>query len=112
MFVKLILGISMKRRYLVDINKRFVNKAKKYIRIKQQIMDLVKDIDNPLSRMVTINALLHHKMQGFFWTGFYLIDNGELLVGPYQGTLACILLKKNTGVCWAGINQKKNSYRS
>ncbi len=70
-------------------------------------MDLIKDIDNPLSKMATINALLHHKMQGFFWTGFYLLDKGELLVGPYQGTLACILLKKDTGVCWTGINRRE-----
>jgi len=54
--------------------------------------------------MATINAVLHHKMPGFFWTGFYLLHNGELMAGPYQGTLACILLKKDTGVCWAGIN--------
>ncbi|MEI8060397.1 MAG: GAF domain-containing protein, partial [Ferruginibacter sp.] len=33
--------------------------------------------------------------------------NGELLVGPYQGSLACQKLKKDTGVCWASINQKK-----
>ncbi len=55
--------------------------------------------------MSTIIAVLHHKMNTFFWTGFYLLqENGELLVGPYQGTLACIKLKKNTGVCWAAIN--------
>ena len=82
-----------------------MNKAKRYIRIEQQIKDLIEDIDNPLSKMATINAVLHHKMPGFFWTGFYLLDNGELLVGPYQGTLACIRLKKDTGVCWAGINR-------
>jgi len=82
-----------------------MNKAKRYIRIEQQIKDLIEDIDNPLSKMATINAVLHHKMPGFFWTGFYLLDNGELMVGPYQGTLACIRLKKDTGVCWAGINR-------
>ena len=43
-------------------------------------------------------------MNCFFWTGFYLLDDGELIVGPYQGSLACIKLKKNTGVCWAGVN--------
>ena len=55
--------------------------------------------------MATIAAVLHHKMKGFFWTGFYLLDDGELIVGPYQGSLACIVLKKDTGVCWAGINR-------
>ena len=55
--------------------------------------------------MATIVAVLHHKMDYFFWTGFYLLDDGELIVGPYQGSLACIKLKKDTGVCWAGINK-------
>ena len=81
-----------------------MNKEKKYIRIKKQIEKLIKNIDNPISRMATINALLHFKMPGFFWIGFYLLNDGELLIGPYQGTLACLSLKKNSGVCWAGIN--------
>jgi GAF domain-containing protein len=42
-------------------------------------------------------------MPHFFWTGFYILDNGELIIGPYQGPLACQILDKNTGVCWAGI---------
>jgi GAF domain-containing protein len=57
--------------------------------------------------MATIVAVLHHKMNYFFWTGFYMLTEGELIVGPYQGPVACILLKKDTGVCWAGINQKE-----
>jgi GAF domain-containing protein len=56
--------------------------------------------------MATINAVLHHKLSGFFWTGFYLLNEGDLLVGPYQGPVACLKLKKNTGVCWEAINQK------
>ena len=85
-----------------------MDKEKLYIRIKEQLKELIEDISDPLSRMATINALLHHKMPGFFWTGFYLLKDGELLVGPYQGTLACLSLKKNTGVCWACINGKKS----
>lgn len=57
--------------------------------------------------MATVVAVLHHKMDSFFWTGFYLLQDGKLQVGPYQGSLACINLAKNTGVCWAGINAKK-----
>lgn len=85
-----------------------MNKVKAYLRIKGQIEKLIKDIDNPISRMATINAILHFKMSGFFWTGFYLLTDGELLVGPYQGTLACLSLKKDTGVCWEGINSGKS----
>ena len=57
--------------------------------------------------MATINAVLHHKMETFFWTGFYLLQDGKLQVGPYQGALACINLAKDTGVCWAALNQGK-----
>ena len=57
--------------------------------------------------MATIAAVLHHKIEYFFWTGFYLLHNGKLQVGPYQGSLACINLAKNTGICWAAINSKK-----
>lgn len=82
-------------------------KFNRYQRIYQQVEPLTRDIQSPVSRMATICALLHHKMKGFFWTGFYLLQDGELLVGPYQGPLACLKLKKDTGVCWAGVNSQK-----
>ncbi len=89
----------------------FMDKQKKerrYARLYKQIKDLiVKSSNNPLSNMATINAVLYHKMDTFFWTGFYLLQKGKLQVGPYQGSLACINLAKDTGVCWAAINQKK-----
>jgi L-methionine (R)-S-oxide reductase len=82
-------------------------KAARYERIYNQLQDLVvKSIDST-ARMATIAAVLHHKMDGFFWTGFYLLREGNLIVGPYQGPVACLELNKNTGVCWAGINQGK-----
>jgi GAF domain-containing protein len=57
--------------------------------------------------MATVAAVIHHKMDGFFWTGFYLLSDGTLLVGPYQGPVACQVLDKDTGVCWTGINEQK-----
>lgn len=80
-------------------------KTGRYQRIYKQLAELLKDKPNPVASMATIAAVLHHKMDYFFWTGFYLLDNGELIVGPYQGSLACIKLKKDTGVCWTGINK-------
>ncbi len=79
-------------------------KLKKYDRLYEQLQQLVVDKHNAVSRMATIAAVLHHKMKGFFWTGFYLLDEGELMVGPYQGPLACLKLRKDTGVCWASVN--------
>lgn len=57
--------------------------------------------------MATIVAVLHHKMEYFFWTGFYLIDNGEMTVHIYQGPVACQILEKDKGVCWAAFNKKE-----
>ena len=81
-------------------------KAGRYERIVEQVSELLIKSNNPVSAMATIIALLHHKM-GFFWTGFYLLQDGKLQVGPYQGALACIDLKKDTGVCWAAINRQQ-----
>lgn len=85
-----------------------MNKAKKYERIYNQIEELISKTSDSISRMATISAILHHKFPYFFWTGFYRIIDNELIVGPYQGGVACLLLKQNTGICWSGINQKKS----
>lgn len=83
-------------------------KAGRYQRIYDQLKGLLEKPGNTLSKLATIVAVLHHKMDYFFWIGFYFLDNGELIAGPYQGPVACQLLAKDTGVCWASINQQKS----
>ncbi len=78
----------------------------RYQRIYSQLLTLLPRTNNPISRMATVAALLHHKMPHFFWTGFYILHKDELTVGPYQGPLACQVLEKNKGVCWTGILQR------
>lgn len=87
----------------MDINK----KEKRYERLYAQIRDLLEDKNYPVARMATLIAVLHHKMDNFFWTGFYLLNDGKLIVGPYQGPVACIQLEKDQGVCWAGVNRQE-----
>ncbi len=82
-------------------------KTDRYKRIYVQLKELFAKTTDPVARMSTAAAILHHKFNYFFWTGFYLLRNEELTVGPYQGSVACLVLKKNTGVCWAGINEAK-----
>lgn len=82
-------------------------KAGRYERVITQLEGLLTKTNDINSRMATISAVLHHKMEGFFWTGFYFLTGEELMVRLYQGPVACQILKKDTGVCWAGINQKK-----
>lgn len=84
-----------------------MEKSKLYERIIEQLKELFKKSDDPVARMATINALLYHKIDYYFWCGFYLLKDGELVVGPYQGPLACLKLAHNKGVCWAGVREKK-----
>jgi GAF domain-containing protein len=79
-------------------------KRDRYRRITAQLEDLLAATSDPTARMATTAALLHAKMPDFLWTGFYLLREGELAVGPYQGPVACLTLAAHTGVCWAGID--------
>jgi len=74
----------------------------RYERVAVQLAELFGKTADPTARMATAVALLHHKMPHFFWTGFYFLRDGDLVVGPYQGPLACaVLAPRGTGVCWA-----------
>ncbi len=44
---------------------------------------------------------------GFFWTGFYLVKNGQLVLGPFQGDVACYRIRKGRGVCGTAWAEKK-----
>lgn len=79
----------------------------RYSRLYKQLEELVKKSNNTSARMATVIAVLHHKMDYFFWTGFYLMDEGKMTVNMYQGPVACQILEKDKGVCWAAFNQQK-----
>lgn len=50
-------------------------------------------------KMVSINCLLKTYLPYFYWVGFYVVNNGRLSVGPYQGTLGCLHIEFGKGVC-------------
>ena len=78
-----------------------------YELLRKQFNELKQATDNIVSRMSTLAALLHSTMNKNSWTGFYQLDNHELIVGPFQGPIACLKLKRDTGVCWTSANQKQ-----
>lgn len=84
-----------------------VKKEGRYNRIYSQLEQLVKKTSDYNARMSSIIAVLHHKMDYFFWTGYYFLKDDKLIVGQYQGPVACQELEKDTGVCWACANKKK-----
>jgi len=82
-------------------------KQGRYQRIQKQLATLLVKSDNTQARLASVIAVLHHKMDYFFWTGCYFLQDGKLIVRQYQGPVACMELKKDTGVCWAAINEEK-----
>jgi len=52
-----------------------------------------------IMKMVTINCLLKTYLPYYYWVGFYIVHNGKLMVGPYQGTLGCLHIDFSKGVC-------------
>jgi GAF domain-containing protein len=79
--------------------------AGRYGRVRDQLADLFLKTDDPIARMATACAVLHHKMPHFFWTGFYRLQDGKLVVGPYQGPVACSVLPGPAGVCWTAVRK-------
>lgn len=96
---------SFKQAEIIKMEDR--KKEGRYGRIHKQLSELVLKSNNTQARMATIIAVLHHKMDYFFWTGYYLIEDGEMTVNSYQGPVACQILEKDKGVCWAAFNRKE-----
>ena len=85
-----------------------MNKTGKYERLINQLNELLPKSNNLIAKCSTISAILYNKIEYFFWAGFYFINDDKLLVGPYQGPIACLELEKNRGVCWACFNTGKS----
>jgi L-methionine (R)-S-oxide reductase len=80
-------------------------KKARYERIYVQLSDLLQKSNDITAQMATISAVLFHKMDYFFWCGFYKVETENLVVVTYQGPVACQLLPKDKGVCWAAVNE-------
>ena len=73
-------------------------KKEQYENLLPQIKALLESETDVIANMANISAAL--KMQfNFFWIGFYLVKNDELVLGPFQGPIACTRIKKGKGVC-------------
>lgn len=76
-----------------------MNKKEIYEQLLKQIDAVLKDEKNTVSKMSTICGILKESFSYYYWVGFYIEDNGVLKIGPYQGTLACITIDFDKGVC-------------
>ena len=74
------------------------SKAEKYEVLYKQIKELVGYETDEIANMSNISSMIHETF-GFLWTGFYRVVGEELVLGPFQGPLACSRIKFGKGVC-------------
>ncbi|GGY53799.1 GAF domain-containing protein [Parvularcula lutaonensis] len=81
-----------------------MSKAELYRQTAREIAAVLEGEPNLTARMATVSCLLAQAFPDNIWTGFYLVDpekERELVVGPYQGTLGCLRIPFDRGVCGA-----------
>lgn len=86
------------------------DKRERYAALRAEIGAVISGEPNLTARYATAASLLAQAFpERFFWTGFYVVDPdkpGELVVGPYQGTLGCLRIPIGKGVCGAAAQQR------
>lgn len=73
-------------------------KAIVYEELLPQIQQLLHNEPDLIANLANVSAVLREAF-GFFWVGFYLVQGDELVLGPFQGNLACTRIRKGRGVC-------------
>lgn len=82
-------------------------KEEKYQLLSEQIKALTEGETDGIAVMANVCAAIHETM-GFFWTGFYRVKNDELVLGPFQGPVACMHIGFGRGVCGSAWAQRKS----
>ena len=83
-----------------------MNKIEKYKLLYEQIKALISKENDIIANMANIAAIIHEAFN-FWWTGFYRVIDKELVLGPFQGPVACTRIAYGRGVCGTAWKEKK-----
>jgi L-methionine (R)-S-oxide reductase len=72
-----------------------------------QLQALLEGEENPIAILSNASALLNECLEQINWVGFYLMKKGELLLGPFQGKVACMHIAVGRGVCGTAVSENK-----
>jgi len=89
-----------------DLKITAVTKKEKYKELLPQITALISDESDLVANMANVCAALKQTFD-FFWVGFYLVKEDELVLGPFQGPVACTRIQKGKGVCGTSWQKKE-----
>lgn len=78
-----------------------------YRLVYEQAAEIIRTEPHYVSALSNLSALLFQSMERINWAGFYLMDRGSLVVGPFQGKTACIRIEIGKGVCGTAVRQQR-----
>ncbi len=79
----------------------------KYTQLLKQAQELIEAETHPLPSLANVSALIFTELPNLNWAGFYLMSGGELLLGPFQGKVACIRIPVGRGVCGSAVSENR-----
>lgn len=83
-----------------------MDKIEKYQLLSEQIRALIEGETDSVAVMANVSAIIHETME-FWWTGFYRVKDGELVLGPFQGPVACMHIRYGKGVCGTAWKEQR-----
>lgn len=82
-------------------------KETNYSLLQKQLVSLIEDETNLIAILSNTSALINDSLDQVNWVGFYLIENNELILGPFQGHPACVHIAIGKGVCGTAVSEDK-----
>ena len=83
-----------------------MSKSTAYEELLNEVKAFIQDENDKIACMANVAALIHERF-GFWWTGFYRVIGEELVLGPFQGPVACTRIRKGRGVCGTSWNEAR-----
>ncbi len=83
------------------------DKPELYLRLRDELRVLVEAVSHPIPNLANASALLWQAMKDINWVGFYLMHEGRLVLGPFQGKPACVYIPVGKGVCGTAVKENR-----
>ncbi len=79
-----------------------------YNSLNREIESLISDVPHFIANLANVSAALNLALEDINWVGFYLMQNGKLILGPFQGKPACIEIEVGKGVCGTAVEENRS----
>lgn len=78
-----------------------------YDRLTEELRALTDGVEHKIANLANASALIYERLEDLNWAGFYLMEGGRLVLGPFQGRPACIEIAVGKGVCGTAVKEGK-----